>query len=238
MKRAVKKSRFVSLVAAFAAINFICDAIVFPQLSEGVWYGLVFISEPITGIVLGPYAGFLSTFIGVMVSHVISPRGVEEFLFTIGAPIGAMVSGLMFTGGRKKVLVYYSVLLTSYFITPVAWQLPAWGMWDVYLAYIALLVIILLVAAKGGSMREMNRNPVFLAAYAFVGLEADVLFRIFLFIPCQTYRFLYGLPVEALQAIWVAGAIVTPIKVAISALVTASLGLRLLKIIDVWPTEE
>ena len=238
MKRAVKKSRFVSLVAAFAAINFICDAIVFPQLSEGVWYGLVFISEPITGIVLGPYAGFLSTFIGVMVSHVISPRGVEEFLFTIGAPIGAMVSGLMFTGGRKKVLVYYSVLLTSYFITPVGWQLPAWGMWDVYLAYIALLVIILLVAAKGGSMREMNRNPVFLAAYAFVGLEADVLFRIFLFIPCQTYRFLYGLPVEALQAIWVAGAIVTPIKVAISALVTASLGLRLLKITDVWPTEE
>lgn len=238
MKRAVKKSRFVSLVAAFAAINFICDAIVFPQLSEGVWYGLVFISEPITGIVLGPYAGFLSTFIGVMVSHVISPRGVEEFLFTIGAPIGAMVSGLMFTGGRKKVLVYYSVLLTSYFITPVAWQLPAWGMWDVYLAYIALLVIILLVAAKGGSMREMNRNPVFLAAYAFVGLEADVLFRIFLFIPCQTYRFLYGLPVEALQAIWVAGAVVTPIKVAISALVTASLGVRLLKITDVWPTKE
>jgi len=238
VKRAVKKSRFVSLVAAFAAINFICDAIVFPQLSEGVWYGLVFISEPITGIVLGPYAGFLSTFIGVMVSHVISPRGVEEFLFTIGAPIGAMVSGLMFTGGRKKVLVYYSVLLTSYFITPVAWQLPAWGMWDVYLAYIALLVIILLVAAKGGSMREMNRNPVFLAAYAFVGLEADVLFRIFLFVPCQTYRFLYGLPVEALQAIWVAGAVVTPIKVAISALVTASLGVRLLKITDVWPTKE
>jgi len=233
----VKKSRLVSLVAAFATINFICDAIVFPQLSEGVWYGLVFISEPITGIVLGPYAGFLSTFIGVMVSHVISPRGVEEFLFTIGAPIGAMVSGLMFTGGRKKVLAYYSVLLASYFITPVAWQLPAWGMWDVYFAYIALLAIILLVAAKGGSIKGVNRNPVFLATYAFVGLEADVLFRIFLFVPCQTYRFLYGLPVEALQAIWVAGAVVTPIKVTISALVTASLGLRLLKIIDVWPTE-
>jgi hypothetical protein len=238
VKRAVKKSRFVSLVAAFAAINFICDVIVFPQLSEGVWYGLVFISEPITGIVLGPYAGFLSTFIGVMVSHVISPRGVEEFLFTIGAPIGAMVSGLMLTGGLKKVLAYYSILLASYFITPVAWQLPTLGMWDVYFAYIALLAIILLVAAKGGSIKGLNRTPVFLAVYAFVGLEADVLFRIFLFVPCQTYRFLYGLPVEALQAIWVAGAVVTPIKVAISALVTASLGVRLLKITDVWPTKE
>ena len=152
--------------------------------------------------------------------------------------IGAMVSGLMLAGGRKKVLAYYSVLLASYFITPVAWQLPVLGMWDVYLAYIVLLAILLLVATKGRSIKGSNINPVFLAAYAFVGLEADVLFRIFLFVPCQTYRFLYGLPVEALQAIWVAGAVVTPIKVAISALVTASLGVRLLKITDVWPTKE
>jgi len=238
VEQSVKKSRFVSLVAAFAAINFICDAIVFPQLSEGVWYGFVFISEPITGMVLGPYAGFLSTFIGVMVSHVISPIGIEEFLFTVGAPIGAMVSGLMLKGDRRKVLAYYTILLVSYFMTPIAWQLPVLGMWDVYLAYITLLAIMLLVVAKSGPIKKMNRDPVSLAVCAFVGLEADVLFRIFLFVPCQTYRFLYGLPVEALQAIWVAGAVVTPIKVAISALVTASLGLRLFKIIDVWPTKE
>lgn len=228
----MKKSLFVSLVAAFAAINFICDAIVFPQLSEGVWYGFVFISEPITGIVLGPYAGFLSTFIGVMVSHVISPIGVEEFLFTIGAPIGALVSALLLRGGRRKVFAYYTVLLAGYFITPVAWQLPFLGMWDVYLAYIALLATMMLVSRKSKPAKELNTNRIFLAACAFVGLEADVLFRIFLFVPCQTYRFFYGLPVEALQAIWIAGAVITPIKVAVSALFTATLGSRLLKVLE------
>ena len=141
----MKKSSYVSLIAVFAALNVVCDAIVIPQFSSGVWYGLVFPTVPITGIVLGPFAGFLSTLIGVLVGHTITPRGAEEFLFTLGAPIGAAVSGLLFRRGWKLVFVYYTVLLASYFVTPVAWQLPMWGMWDVYGAYLALLITVFLM---------------------------------------------------------------------------------------------
>ena len=65
---------------------------------------------------------------------------------------------------------------------------------------------------------------------AFIGLEADILFRIFILIPGQTYLSIYGLPLEVLQSIRVTGALITPFKVAISAIITALLGAKLANI--------
>jgi hypothetical protein len=224
------RTRFLSMIAVFAALNVVFDAIIIPQFSSGVWFGLVYLIVPITGIVLGPYAGFLSTLMGVFVGHAISPRGIEEFLFTLGAPFGAMISGMLFQKKWKVVFTYYTVLLFSYFITPVAWQLPVWGMWDVYCAYLVLLLTIGFIRLKGDRSNPL-KNDLFLYGFcAFIGLEADILFRIFVFIPGQTFRSIYGLPIEALQSIWVAGALITPFKVAISTSITALLGSRLARI--------
>ncbi len=188
---------------------------------------------PLTGIVLGPYAGFLSTFIGVMIGHFFYFRGPHEFLFAFGAPIGAMVSGFLFRGRWKITSAYYTVLLGIYFAIPVAWQLPIWGMWDVYLAYASLLVSAAIIV-RNGSWKLGSRRHLLSAVVlcAFVGLEADVLFRIFVFVPCQTYKiFWQDIDVAVLRLIWVAGAAVTPIQVALSILVTTTVGLPLVKVI-------
>jgi hypothetical protein len=55
-------------------------------------------------------------------------------------------------------------------------------------------------------------------------LEADVLFRIFVFIPCQTYKLFYGFNIETLHGIWAVGAIETPIKAALSTAIAAIIG--------------
>ena len=82
---------------------------------------------------------------------------------------------------------------------------------------------------KGLWTRESRRLPLILATSAFVGLEADVLFRIFLFIPAQTYHFFYGFDAETLQWIWVSGAVITPIKVALSTAAAVLVGYPLTK---------
>lgn len=228
-RRKFKNSQFVSLVAIFAALNAACDSIIGISLFEyGVWWSLIFLMTPLTGIVLGPYVGFVSTFIGVIIGHFIYFRGTPELFFTLGAPIGAMVSGLLFEGGWKKVFVYYTALFVTYFITPVAWQLPIWGMWDIYLAYACLLLMMLV----GNSWKLKSRGLLYAGFMcAFIGLEADVLFRIFLLVPCQTYRLIYGWPVEALQLAWGLGAFVTPIQVIVSGLVTAITGPQLIRVV-------
>lgn len=58
-----------------------------------------------------------------------------------------------------------------------------------------------------------------------------MLFRIFIFVPCQTYQLFYGFDVETLQLIWTVGAVGTPIKAALSTLFTAMVGHPLVKIL-------
>lgn len=228
----MKKSQFVSLVAVFASLNVVLDSLMgLPELSSGVWFSWIFIAEPITGIVLGPYAGFLSTLIGVMIGQCIYFRGPYEFLFTLGAPIGAMVSGFLFRKEWKKILAYFTALLMVYFITPMSWQLPLWGMWDTYLAYAALILAIVLIT-KPKLWKLKSKGLIYTVAMCvFIGLEADVLFRIFVFIPCQTYRLFYDYGVETLRSIWIAGAAETPIKVAISIVVTTIIGPPIIKVL-------
>lgn len=223
MKR-LKDSTFVSLIAIFAAFNVVCDSLLGPPLPfSGVWYSWIFISEPITGIILGPWAGFFSSFIGVMIGHFVYFRGVEEFLFTVGAPIGTIISALIFRGKWKIALIYYLTLLGAFFATPIAWQLPFWGMWDVYLAF-SCLPVLAFVMRRGRNLRNNKSTSIRLlyivALCAFIGLEADVLFRIFILIPCQTYRAFFDFDVGALQSIWVVGAVETSIKATLSTLVS------------------
>src|SRR3990170_5972609 len=177
----MRKSRFLALVAVFASVNVVSDSFSsLPDFPSGVWYSWNFLVAALTGIVLGPFAGFTATFIGVMIGHSINFIDVYEFLFTLGAPIGAMFSAFLFRGKWKPALVYYTALFVAYFVTPIAWQLPIWGMWDTYLAYAVLIAAILLIR-KGLWKHGARRLPFVLAVSAFIGLEADVLFRVFIF---------------------------------------------------------
>ena len=223
MKR-LKESSFVSLIAVFAAFTIVCDSLMGPLLDiSGVWYSWIFIAEPINGIILGPYASFFSTFIGVMVGHSIYIRSSAEFLFTLGAPIGAMISSLVFRGKWKIAVLYYLALLGAFFITPVSWQLPLWGMWDVYLAFGCLLVSVVVMKKWSGVWNTKSTSVRLLyivALCTFIGLEADVLFRIFILVPCQTYHIIYSLDVSELQLWWAAGAVETSTKAALSTLIS------------------
>ena len=216
--RKMGRSRTVSLVAIFAALGVVCDAVVTPGFSAGVWFGWIFTISTIAGMVLGPYKGFISILIAVMIGHSLVPREtIYEFIFTLGAPTGSMMSGFIFRGEWRRVFVFYTIMLASYFMTPISKRLPIWGMWDCYVAYGILIVLGVILSIRGSD--EIKRMSPF-AVSAFLGLEADVLLRIFILVPLQTYRLLgevYGLTPEALVALWAVPApIITPFKVLLS----------------------
>ena len=225
------RSRRTALIALFAVMSIALDSMVTPGFSSGIWFGWVFVMSPITGMVLGPRDGFIATLISVMVGHTIVFRdSAFEFIFTLGAPIGSAVSGMVFRGERVKILAYYAALLAAYFLTPIAWSLPLWGMWDVYFAVLVLLALIFL---EGIGRSDLIRGPRTIAALsALFGLEADVLFRIFVLIPCRGYNVFYGLTPEVLTMIWsVPAPLITPIKVAISASIATMLIPSILRVL-------
>lgn len=218
-------ARRLSSIIMMAALGVVFDAVVTPGFSGGVWYGLIFLMSPIAGIILGPLDGFSSTLIAVMVGHTLNPRDIFEYVFTFGAPVGSLISGYIYRGRVKYVLLYYSILFFAYFLNPVSWYLPVWGMWDTLAVY--MLIFVLMILYRKSSFREKftsNRRLIY-AVSALIGLEADILFRIFLFIPCQTYWLFYGFTWETLYAIWAVPApLITPIKVFISTVFAATLG--------------
>ncbi len=216
-------SKRVALIATFATITAISDSIPgIPQFESGVWYSWVFLMEPIVGLILGPSESFLSMLIGVLVGHYIFFRGPYEFLFALGSPIGASIASILFRKRTGVPKVYYTALLTAYFLTPISHNLPLWGMWNVYLAFITLL---------GISYLRFEKTR--LLTCAFIGLEADILFRIFLFVPLQTYRIFYGFTFENVRLIWIAGAFMTPVQVGLSLLFTAVAYPNLKKMVNV-----
>ncbi|MFW6117557.1 MAG: hypothetical protein ACOC6G_03135 [Thermoproteota archaeon] len=228
------ESKSWSLIAVFAALTVVCDALVTTGFSAGVWFGWSFLISPLAGIVLGPYRGFISTLIGVMTGHLLIPRGAYEFIFTLGAPVCSMMAGFMFGGKWRRVLIYYTGLLAIYFLTPISRQLPLWGMWDCYVAYGLLITVGIISTIKGSKVT--SRIPP-LAVSAFLGLEADVLLRIFILVPMQAYRLFYGLTPEALAAIWAAPApVLTPFKVLLSTFLSTLMGPQILDFLKKYET--
>lgn len=229
MSKAASRARGTALIALFAVMSVALDSIVTPGFSSGIWFGWVFVMSPITGMVLGPRDGFIATLISVIVGHSLVFRGsVFEFIFTLGAPLGSAVSGMVFRGERGKVLAYFAALLAAYFLTPIAWSLPLWGMWDVYLA---ILVLLALVFLEGRDRSDLDLR-IIAALSALIGLEADVLFRIFILIPCRGYSVFYGFTSEVLEMIWsVPAPLITPVKVAISASIATLLIPSILRVL-------
>lgn len=222
------RSRFVALTAVFAAMSIVADLILIP--SAGIWDSAIFILSPLAGVLLGPVAGAFAIGIGSLAGHYIFFRDIYEMAFIIGAPFGAAMAGLIYQRRWRPALGLYSVFLLGYFLEPVAWTLPLWGIWDI-LAGFCLVVIFSLVNIRNLWPEGQNRQDLLGLLFAIIiGLESDILLRVFILVPGQTYWFFYGFGPEVLQAIWLAAGILTPLKVAIAAIVGVLVGLPLLRL--------
>jgi hypothetical protein len=191
----------------------------------------VFLLSPTNGILLGPFDGFITTLLSVLIGHTLVFReSIYEYIFTLGSPIASLAAGLLYRGSRGGILIYFTAFLGAYFLTPISRKLPVWGMWDIYLAFITLILWSILYKYGVGFL---ERREVGLAFAAFIGLEADILFRIFLLVPARGYNIFYGLTPEVLAAIWAVPApLITPIKVAIAVFLTVILVPKILNVFD------
>ena len=219
--RPVRRSVFIAVTALFGAVHAALVA------TPGIWRSWMILIEPFEGVILGPTAGFTAALIGSIAGRIIRPRPGLFPLFGIAEPIGASVAGLIFKGRWKTALAIYAAMLGAYFIHPLGRVLPAWCLWDIYIAF--TLIFTSPYAVKGALKERTNPKKLTLALVvaSFIGIEADVLTRIFLLIPIELYKPM-GIPEAALPLIWIAGAIETPIESIVSVIAAVIIGAPLL----------
>ncbi len=145
--------------------------------------------------------------------------------------MGAAVAGFVYQRKWKPVFGIYTAMLLGYFIYPVSWGLPLWGIWDILVGY-GVVLIYSVAATRGIWSNTSERNKLLLLLFCTViALETDILFRVFVLMPGQIHWIL-GMTPEILYGIWLVAGIITPIKVVLAAIVVVTLGRQLLRIIE------
>ncbi|TXT57042.1 MAG: conserved membrane protein of unknown function [Candidatus Thorarchaeota archaeon] len=231
--QSLSDTRSVTLVAVFAAMITVLDSIpVFPGFNSGVWDSWIFVLSPLVGIILGPVLGAISVGIGTFAGHLIFFRDPFEFFFILGAPLGSAAAGFLYRKKWIPVLGLYIVFIGAYAAYPISWQLPLWGIWDILAGFGLLLVFAILEKFTIDGNILVIRERLYLAFITIISLELDVLFRVFVFVPGQTYWIFYGLSVNQLQILWSAAALITPLKIVIGTLVSMTLVPAILKALN------
>ncbi len=223
------KSHFVAFTAIFGAMAAALDLILAGEFYSGIWDSWIFLLSPIAGVILGPLGGFVAIGIGSLVGHIIIFRDFAELLFMIGAPIGAAIAGLVFQKRWKPVLAFYSLLLMGYFIYPISWILPIIGIWDILMGFACIVIFSVLAKRNWWSDSTEKKNLFNLVLCTVIGLESDVLTRVFILVPGQMYWVIYGMTPEVLQGLWLLAGIITPIKVFMAIIVMVTIGYQVLK---------
>ena len=139
------------------------------------------------------------------------------------------MAGLVFQKRWKPVLSFYSLLLIGYFIYPVSWTLPIIGIWDILVGFGFVVMFSILSNRNWWSKTTEKKDLLNLVFCTVIGLESDVLTRVFILVPGQMYWLLYGMTPEVLQGLWLLAGIITPIKVIMATIVMVTIGYQVLK---------
>ena len=219
-------------MAIFAAMTTVLDIIPAFGFTSGVWDSWAFLLSPIVGILLGPYLGAISVGFGSFLGHAIIPRDSIEFLFMIGLSFGAAVAGFVYQRRWKPVFGIYTAMLFGYFIYPVSWGLPLWGIWDILVAYGFILVYSIMTSRGVWSNTSERYKLLILVFCCVIALETDILFRVFVLVPGQMWWFYYAMTPADLALLWIGAGFITPIKVVMATIVVVILGRQLLRTLE------
>lgn len=221
----MRKSLQFSLIAVFAALHSILYF-----LSFGLWRNWAIYLEPLEGILLGPWAGFATAFIGSSVARFLKPDDFWMFGI-IAEPLGVLVSAFLSRGRWQESIITYFVMLTAYFVHPLGRTLPLWTVLDVLFAF-----VLIFPAAKIGKHvfeKDTKWLAVAIVLVSFVGIATDSLVRVFLLVPCGFYITIFNWSYDILYGVFIAGAVSSYIEdllvIIVSLLASVPLMLRLHK---------
>lgn len=219
-------ARKVAFIGVFASLH-----VILYLMSFGLWRNWAIYLEPIEGIILGPWAGFLAALIGSVVARAIKPT--DFWMFGIFAePIGVLAAGFLAKGGWKPALAIYGVMLSAYFAHPLGRQLPLWAILDIILA----LALIYPTAKISRRLREESPKHLTLPliSISFISTVTDALTRVFLLIPVGLF-YLFGLTIETVYAIFIAGAIDSYIEDILVVIISFIAGIPLITAVKKIP---
>jgi len=197
-------TRQIALIAIFAALYYILSLISpkIPISISGISISLEALIATIFGLVLGPYLGAATAFLGAFVAWTLPPSGMSIYglPFLLSPPINALITGLIYYKKWKWGFLAFSGLIIAFLFTPPA--LPLTENFSVAAAVLfdkIIAVLLILPCVKFAKQLSVGQGTAFYFILAFIGNQADNMWGSFAFATPMVYGGIFQMPLDAVR---------------------------------------
>jgi hypothetical protein len=234
-------TRNVALAAIFAALYYVLSlitpyvpAIAIPEIK----ISLEALIASIFGLVLGPYLGALTAFLGAFVAWTLPPGSMSPYglPFLLSPPINALVTGLIFYKKWKGGFLVFSLLIIAFLFTP-----PVQPITENFIVAIAVLfdkiiaLLLILPCVKFAKQLSAGQGSLFYFLLAFMGNQADNMWGSFIFATPIVYNGIFGLPLGSVRSLFVVSPFAYPAMRLIQAFIAMLIAVPLMKTLKGTP---
>lgn len=236
-------ARHVALAAIFAALYYILSlitpyvpAIAIPEIK----ISLEALIASIFGLVLGPYLGALTAFLGAFVAWTIPPGSMSPLglPFLLSPPINALVTGLIYYKKWKGGFLAFSLLIIAFLFTP-----PVQPITENFIVAIAVLfdkiiaLLLILPCVKFAKQLSTTGKGVALFYFllTFIGNQADNMWGSFIFATPIVYEGIFGLSVDTVRFLFLVSPFAYPAIRLIQAAIATIIAVPLMKTLQGTP---
>ena len=232
----------VALVAVFAALYYVLSlitpyvpAVAIPEIK----ISLEALIATIFGIILGPYLGALTAFVGALVAWTLPPGSMSPYgmPFLLSPPMNALVTGLIYYKKWKAGFLAFCLLIIAFLFTPPVQPLPQnfhvgiAVLWDKVIAL--LLILPCVIFAK--QLSTSKTLPFLYFLLAFIGNQADNMWGSLAFATPLVYEGIFGLPLDAVRFLFVVSPFVYPVIRLVQAVIATFVAVPLTKALKGTP---
>jgi predicted membrane protein len=229
----------IALMAIFAAmyvaLSFV-EPIQIPVGVPGLTISPVALLATLFGLILGPYLGTGTAFLGAAVGWAVTGGSPYSLPFLLSPALNAFVSGALFYKKWKMAFAAFAIFIVAFLFTPPVLsmanafgsvQVALWVLWDKIIALLLILPI-----AFYSKRLSVGQGALLFFLIAFVGNQADNIWGSFIYAWPIVYEGIFGFTTEFVQLTFLAGPFLYPTIRVIEALIVMVIAVPLIKILS------
>lgn len=231
-------SRNVALVAIFAALYYVLSLVLPSLYAIGVpnlQINLAALSASVFGLVAGPYLGALAALLGVGITWVLPPSGMNPYgvPFVLSPPLNALVVGLVYYRKWQWGFALFGLLIATFLFLPPSqpimdnYIVPVAVLWD---KVIALLLIIPSVVFSKRMFNSRYLSFVLFIFICFIGNQVDNMWGTDVFAVPSVYG-LFGYSLNDVRLAFIVSPFFYPAIRLVQALIATIIAVPLMRTI-------
>jgi len=231
-------TKSIALVAVFAALYYVASlvspfvpAVGVPEITIKIEALLA----SIFGMLMGPYLGSLTAFLGAFITWILPPSGGTSYglPFLLSPPLNALVVGFIFYKKWKYAFVVLASLIAVFWFLPPSqpfsefWYVGLATTWDKIIALALIFPVI-----KLAKTNSLGLQSLFYFLLAFIGNQADNMWGADVFAVPIVYERIFSYNLEAVRVGFVISPFIYPAIRIIQSIIVAMIAVPLVKALE------